>query len=140
MLYVDSHANQHRSVAWIYWHIYGYAYDFFCKLTKLNLNDIEIFISYFIPLIFFLLLFLHGDIESNPGPKKKEQTYFSLCHWNVNSSVAHKKYLYQLHIILSTDMTLFVYQRVFQIQPYLMMTIFFTWRDIILLEQIILIT
>ena len=34
---------------------------------------------------------LHGYIESNPVPKKKELTYFSLCHWNVNSLVAHKK-------------------------------------------------
>ena len=34
---------------------------------------------------------MHGDIESNPGPEKKEQTYFLLCHWNVNSLVAHKK-------------------------------------------------
>ena len=36
----------------------------------------------------------HGEIESNPGPKKKQQTYFLLCHWNVDSLVAHKKYLY----------------------------------------------
>ena len=77
------------------WHasigiFYGHAYALICKLTKLNLNNIEIFISYFLPLIFFLLLLLHGDIESNPGPKKKEQTYFSLCHLNVNSLVAHK--------------------------------------------------
>ena len=39
-------------------------------------------------MILFLLLVLHGDIKSNPGPKKKEQTHFSLCHWNVNSLVA----------------------------------------------------
>ena len=81
------------------WHaliglFYGYAYALNHKLTKLNLNNIEFFISYFLPIILFLLLLLHGDIESNPGPKKKEQTYFSLCHWNVNSLVAHKKYLY----------------------------------------------
>ena len=37
------------------------------------------------------MLLLHDDTESNPGLKKKEQTYFSLCHWNVNSLVAHKK-------------------------------------------------
>ena len=78
------------------WHasigiFYGHAYALICKLTKLNLNNIEIFISYFLPLIFFLLLLLHDDTESNPGLKKKEQTYFSLCHWNVNSLVAHKK-------------------------------------------------
>ena len=57
----------------------------------MSLNNSEIFISYFLTTIFFLLLLLHGDIESNPSPKKKEQTYFSLCHWNVNSLVAHKK-------------------------------------------------
>ena len=91
----------------------------------MHINNIEIFISYFLLIILFLLLLLHGDIESNRGPKKKKQTYFSLCHWNVNSLVAHKKQPYQLHIILSTDMTLFVYQqRVLQIQPYLTMTIY----------------
>ena len=82
-----------------HWHasigiFYGHAYALTCKLTKLNLNNIEIFISYFLPTILFLLLLLHGDTEFNPGPKKKEQTYFLLCHWNVNSLVAHKKYLY----------------------------------------------
>ena len=55
---------------------YSHVYALICKLTKLNLNNIEIFISYFLPLIFFLLVLLHGDTESNPGPKKKEQTYF----------------------------------------------------------------
>ena len=88
---------------------YGHNYALTCKLTKLNLNNnIEFFISYL-----FLLLLLHGDIESNIDPKKKEQTHFSLCHWNVNSLVVHQKYLYSQHIIPSTDMTLFVYHRVF---------------------------
>ena len=68
---------------------YGHAYALICKLTKLNLNNIAFFISYFLPIILFLLLLLHGDIESNPGPKKKVQTYFLLCHWNMDSSVAH---------------------------------------------------
>ena len=26
-----------------------------------------------------------GDIELNPGPNKKSHSYFSCCHWNVNS-------------------------------------------------------
>ena len=69
---------------------YGHAYALICKLTKLNLKNIEFFISCFLPTILFLLLLLHGDIESNPGPKKKEQTYFSLCHWNMNSLAANK--------------------------------------------------
>ena len=77
------------------WHasigiFYGHAYALICKPTKLKLNNIEFFISYFFPITLFLLLLCHGDIESNPGPKEKDQTYFSLCHWNVNSLVAHK--------------------------------------------------
>ena len=40
---------------------------------------------------FLSIVILHDDIESNPGPKKKEQIYFSLCHWNMNSLVADKK-------------------------------------------------
>ena len=30
----------------------------------------------------------HGDIESNPGPKKEQIKYISCCHWNVNSLLA----------------------------------------------------
>ena len=32
----------------------------------------------------------HGDIEVNPGPKRKTSK-FSCCHWNVNSILAHDK-------------------------------------------------
>ena len=60
---------------------YDHAYALICKLTKLKLDNIEFFISYFLPIILFLLLLLHGDLESNH------------CHRNVNSLVAHKKYL-----------------------------------------------
>ena len=49
----------------------GIFYALICKLTKSDLNNTEFFISYFLPIILFLLLLLHGDIESNPGPKKK---------------------------------------------------------------------
>ena len=89
--------------------LYGHAYALICNLTTLNLNNIELFISYFLPTILFLLLHLHGDINLTLVLRKKS-TYFSLSNWNVNSLAAHKKYLYKLHIILSIDMTLFVYQ------------------------------
>ena len=56
--------------------LYGHAYALICNLTTLNLNNIQLFISYFLPTILFLLLHLHGDIESNPGPKKKEHLFF----------------------------------------------------------------
>ena len=36
---------------------------------------------------------MDGDIESNPGPKTKtkKENFFSCCHWNVNSLLAHNK-------------------------------------------------
>ena len=37
-----------------------------------------------------LILLTHGDVETNPGPKKSH-SYFSCCHWNVNSLIAHNK-------------------------------------------------
>ena len=38
-----------------------------------------------------MLLLTHGDIESNPGHSKKIPSYFSLCHQNANSILAHNK-------------------------------------------------
>ena len=33
----------------------------------------------------YILALKAGDIELNPGPNKKSHSYFSCCHWNVNS-------------------------------------------------------
>ena len=51
-------------------------------------------INYKVILFFCILLLTHGDIEVNPGPTKKRSNYFSYCHWNANSILAHKKSLY----------------------------------------------
>ena len=40
---------------------------------------------------FFLFLLKHGDVEINPGPKKKETRFFSCVHSNVKSIVAQNK-------------------------------------------------
>ena len=55
-----------------------------------NLKALTILL-FFYSTIIFLLLVQHGDIEINPGPKKKQPKYFSCCHWNVNSLLAHGK-------------------------------------------------
>ena len=55
-----------------------------------NLKALTILL-FFYSTIFFLLLVEHGDIEINPGPKKKKPKYFSCCHCNVNSLLAHDK-------------------------------------------------
>ena len=36
----------------------------------------------------FCSLLTHGDVETNPGPKKSHW-YFSCCLWNVNSLISH---------------------------------------------------
>ena len=42
-------------------------------------------------IVFLVLLLLsHGDIEVNPGPKRK-LLKLPCCHWNVNSILAHSK-------------------------------------------------
>ena len=43
----------------------------------------------FFNLFYSLFLSIHDlkaeDIELNPGPNKKSHSYFSCCHWDVNS-------------------------------------------------------
>ena len=36
-----------------------------------------------------LLVMLSGDVEVNPGPKKKDKDCLSICHWNLNSISAY---------------------------------------------------
>ena len=55
-----------------------------------NLKTFSILL-FFYSTIISLLLVQHGDNEINPGPKKKQPKYFSYCHWNVNSLLAHDK-------------------------------------------------
>ena len=52
-------------------------------------NDLNI-VNYKVFALIIILLLTHGDIESNPGPKCRTY-YFSCCHWNVNSIMAHNK-------------------------------------------------
>ena len=40
-----------------------------------------------------ILVLKAGDIELNSGPNKKSHSYFSCCHWNVNSSPTWNSYL-----------------------------------------------
>ena len=36
-----------------------------------------------------ILMKRSGDIEQNPGPKPRSCQSFSVCHWNLNSILAH---------------------------------------------------
>ena len=75
--------NQWRATIGLFWD------DKHCS-SKNNLNHVKNLNFQF---VFFLALLLitHGDIETNPGPKSKNSKYFSCCHWNVNSILAHDK-------------------------------------------------
>ena len=50
---------------------------------------------FFLPRVYYafifvnLLLIISGDIETNPGPGSNDTYNLSLCHWNLNSIVAH---------------------------------------------------
>ena len=62
------------------------------KLSKGCCNfKMVAFILCFYAVFAFLLLLKHGDVEINPGPKKKETRFFSCLHWNINSILAHNK-------------------------------------------------
>ena len=53
---------------------------------------ILIFLFFLYSAFVFLILLMDGDIESNTGPKtKKRKPFFSCCHWNLNSLLAHNK-------------------------------------------------
>ena len=39
--------------------------------------------------LYILLITLSGDVELNPGPKRKITQTLSICHWNLNSICAH---------------------------------------------------
>ena len=56
-------------------------------------KKILIFVFFFYSTFVFLILLMDGDIESNPVPKTKTKkpNFFSCCHWNVNSLLAHNK-------------------------------------------------
>ena len=55
-------------------------------LTPLIYTIVEISIT-----LLSIFLLLCGDIELNPGPTKKCNSWFnfSICHWNLNSLTAH---------------------------------------------------
>ena len=43
------------------------------------------FFNFFYISFLSILVLKAGDIGLNPGPNKKSHSYFSCCHWNVNS-------------------------------------------------------
>ena len=47
------------------------------KILKYSSLKALTILLFFYRTIIFLLLFQHGDIEINPGPKKKQPKYFS---------------------------------------------------------------
>ena len=50
----------------------------------------HIYHMYLLCWLYILLIILSGDVELNPGPKRKAAQTLSVCHWNLNSICAHK--------------------------------------------------
>ena len=59
------------------------------SLLSFNFDISLILLSFFYSFFYQILLLLHGDVETNPGPNKKCKP-LTCCHWNVNSLTAHK--------------------------------------------------
>ena len=57
----------------------------FCILIFLLFHIFEIVFVW----LCSLLIMLSGDVEVNPGPKKKDKECFSIYHWNLNSISAY---------------------------------------------------
>ena len=70
------------------------------------------------------LIILSGDVEVNPGPKNSVSECLSICHWNLNSILAHDYSKLFLLKARFTNLILFVSQKHILILLFpLMMTI-----------------
>ena len=58
------------------------------SFLSFNFDKSLILLNLFYSLFYQILLLLHGDVETNPGPNKKYKP-FTCRHWNVNSLTAH---------------------------------------------------
>ena len=95
------------------------------------------FILCFYVVFAFLLLLKHGDVEINPGPKKKETRFFSCLHWNINSILAHNKLtLLQAYNTIHQYDILAYLKHIWTLQ-FQMMTLLFPSQVSTLLGQII---
>ena len=79
----------HASIGLFYGQVYGHI------IIKLSIHsrDLKVVINILccVAAFAFLLLLKHGDVEVNPGPKKKEVSFFYCFHWNLNSILAHNE-------------------------------------------------
>ena len=60
-----------------------------CNIRKCFISRLRCYSKSKLKLVLFfaLLLLYHGDIESNPGPKKSGNCQpLKFCHWNLNST------------------------------------------------------
>ena len=58
------------------------------KNISVSILLFNILLNLKLPFLSFLIM-LCGDVEINPGPKAISQLGFSVCHWNLNSIIAH---------------------------------------------------
>ena len=87
--------------------------------------------------VFFLLLLKHGDVEINPEPRKKETSFFSCLHRNINSILAHNKLtLLQAYNTIHQYDILAYLKHIWTLQ-FQMMTLLFPSQVSTLLGQII---
>ena len=62
-------------------------YFFFQDLERLKESLLVYLFSHFF--VFFSKLFLRGDIETNPGPRRNLNNPFTICHWKLSCIYVH---------------------------------------------------
>ena len=55
----------------------------FSRFKKIKGVFVSIFVFTFFISFFSRKLFLSGDIETNPGPRRNLNNHFTICHWNL---------------------------------------------------------
>ena len=77
-------------INWVLWSMWRAVIGLFLSrnIRKCFISGLRCYSISNLKFVFFfaLLLWYHGDIESNPGPKKSGNCQpLKFCHWNLNS-------------------------------------------------------
>ena len=74
--------------------MFPYMDNFLCKTSSRDVSSCNIIAFYVFVLFYYLLwcsslIFLSGDIKTNPRSSSSSRQCFSFCHWNLDSIAAH---------------------------------------------------
>ena len=88
--------NYDLNFIWLLFYIFHIALlfskSYVLKISTKLYNSIFLLFNILLGVLLWLcscLIILSGDVEVNPGPKNSVSECLSICHWNLNSILAH---------------------------------------------------